>query len=86
MAPGALGLALFVFLRTTVDGLGEFPTVALLCLTALAVFGGVRLLTSGVELEASLVLATNTSLGLLGLSTAAVSMVMFIRGDTDQAG
>lgn len=79
LAPAALGLALFVFLRTTVDGVGEQPLVAGLCLLSLLVFLGVRLGTQGWTLESSLVLATNLSLGTLGLSTMALSLFMFSR-------
>ncbi|GAA1777212.1 hypothetical protein GCM10009795_024110 [Nocardioides hankookensis] len=79
LAPAALGVALFVFLRTTVDGLGERPLVAGICVVALAVFVGLRLATTGWSLESSLVLSTNVSLGMLGLVTASVSLVMFTR-------
>ncbi|GAA4706343.1 hypothetical protein [Nocardioides conyzicola] len=79
LAPAALGVALFVFLRTTVDGLGERPLVAGICVMSLAVFVGLRLATGGWSLESSIVLSTNVSLGVLGLTTAAVSWVMFSR-------
>lgn len=82
LAPGAVGLALFVFLRTTVDGLGERPLVAGICVISLLVFISLRFTTSEWSLESSLVLATNISLGILGLSTAVLSLVMFTRADS----
>lgn len=79
LAPAALGLALFLFLRSTVDGLGERPLVAGICVLALATFVVLRLATADRALESSLVLATNVSFGILGLATAALSLVMFTR-------
>lgn len=78
LAPAALGLSLFVFLRTAVDSLGEFPRVSLICLVAIGAYYVTRSVTPAVG-GGAVVIATNVSLLVLGGLTTVVAIASFLR-------
>lgn len=89
LAPAVVGLALFLFLRSIIDGLGERALTSALSLGGLFAYVLTRLATGSMEHVTSVVTATNMSFGVLGLSTTVVAAYHFRRsaaGRTSNTG
>ena len=78
LSPAALGMALFVFVRSVLDGAGEKPFTAVLSLLALMTYAVVRALVPGTE-EQSIIIASNSALLLLGVATVTCALYVFSR-------
>lgn len=85
MGPAALGLAVFVFVKSVLDGTGEQPVTAAISVGALVLYFVTRVALSGSD-EHEIIVATNLAMGFLGAATIACSAVIFRRGGAQPSG
>lgn len=78
MGPAALGLAVFVFVKSVLDGTGEQPITAAISVGALILYFVTRALVAGSD-EHGIIVATNVAMAFLGGATIACAAVLFRR-------
>lgn len=79
LAPAAVGMSLFVFVRSVLDGMRETPMSAVVSLVGLAAYSLTRMATPGPQ-ESSIVVASNVAFTVLGLGTLLFASLTFWRG------
>ncbi|MBK7611759.1 MAG: hypothetical protein IPJ15_11060 [Actinomycetales bacterium] len=78
MWPAVVGLAIFLFLRSIVDGMGERPVTSLICLASVAVYAAMWWARGSAGAEERVMDATNASLGFLGGVIVVITAAAFL--------
>ena len=78
MWPAVVGLAIFLFLRSIVDGMGERPVTSLICLASVAVYAAMWWARGSAGAAERVMDATNASLGFLGGVIVVITAAAFL--------